>query len=49
MVALVAIFQIPLINDLIATTTFASAEVFSGIAVLVTIFYTFIFALTYRR
>ena len=45
---LVALWQIPLVTDVVTATGYTSAEVFSGIAAVITVFYTGLFVLTYR-
>lgn len=41
-VALVALDQIPLVQDLITASGFSSTEVFAGIAGILLVFYTFL-------
>lgn len=47
-VALVGIWQIPLVTDLVTATGYSSTEVFSGIATIVIFFY-FILAIFFVR
>ena len=48
LLSLVALMQIQLVSDLITATGYTEAEVFSGIAAILLIFQTFIYALSWR-
>lgn len=47
--ALVAAFQVTLVQDLVTASGYSSQEVFSGFAALILIFASLIFALDFRR
>lgn len=47
-VSLIAIFQIPLVTDVIATTGYSSGEVFAGVTCILLLFYLLIGIFTVR-
>jgi hypothetical protein len=46
--SIVALYQVPLVTDAVALTGISASEVFGGLEAITLIFYTAVFALTYR-